>query len=105
MGNSMLTGGQWYSNAEGHVSELADLNNQNGCSPYNMYEIVFGDHSTNTDAIRGCLSMKNLNSLQLEFEINDLVPNANYEINVFVKKYSAISISASDGRVSTAVST
>ena len=105
MGNSMLTGGQWYSNAEGHVSELADLNNQNGCSPYNMYEIVFGDHSTNTDAIRGCLSMKNLNSLQLDFEINDLVPNANYEINVFVKKYSAISISASDGRVSTAVST
>jgi len=105
MGNSMLSGGQWYSGSEGHVGERADLNNQNGCSPYNMYEIVFGDHSTNTDAIRGCVSMKNLNSLTLDLTLKDLAPAATYEVNVYVKKYSAISISASDGRVSTAVST
>jgi len=105
MGNSMLDGGKWYSSIAGHCGELSDMNNVNGCSRFNIYEIVFGDHSTNLDAIRGCLSMKNLNSLELVLDLKDLLADSTYEISVYVKKYAAISISASDGRLSTSVST
>jgi len=105
MGNSMLDGGKWYSQASGHCGELSDMNNMNGCSRFNIYEIVFGDHGTNLDAIRGCLSMKNLNSLELVLDLKDLLADSTYEISIYVKKYSALSISASDGRISTSVST
>ena len=94
----------WFDDDGGRVGEDADLQDQNGCSQYNMYVVPFGDDD-NLDAIRGFLSMKNLNSVKLAVDVDNCVNGQKYEVNVYVRKYSAISIEASSGRVSTAVST
>ncbi len=104
LGNSEMKGCCWFDDHNGRVGEDADLQDQNGCSPYNMYLIPFGDDN-NLDAIRGMLSMKNLNSVKLSVGIENCVEGGTYEVNVYVRKYSAISIEASSGRISTAVST
>ena len=104
LGNSEMNGCCWFDDTGGRVGEDADLQDQNGCSPYNMYVVPFGDDN-NLDAIRGFLSMKNLNSVKLAVGIENCVAGATYEVNVYVRKYSAISIEASSGRISTAVST
>lgn len=104
LGNSEMKGCCWFDDTNHRVGEDADLQDQNGCSPYNMYLIPFGDDN-NLDAIRGMLSMKNLNSVKLSVGIENCVAGATYEVNVYVRKYSAISIEASSGRISTAVST
>ena len=104
LGNSEMKGCCWFDDHNGMVGEDADLQDQNGCSPYNMYLVKFGDDD-NLDAIRGMLSMKNLNSVKLAVKVPNCVVGAKYEVNVYVRKYSAISIEASSGRISTAVST
>ena len=104
LGNSDMRGSCWFDDANGVVGEDADLQDQNGCSPYNMYLVKFGDDD-NLDAIRGMLSLKNLNSVKLELTIPNCAAGGTYEVNVYVRKYSAISIEASSGRISTAVST
>ncbi len=104
LGNSEMKGCCWFDDTNHRVGEDADLQDQNGCSPYNMYLIKFGDDD-NLDAIRGMLSMKNLNSVKLNVRVPNCVVGATYEVNVYVRKYSAISIEASSGRISTAVST
>ena len=105
IGNSDMKGNCWFDNHNGIiVGEDADLQDQNGCSPYNMYKIQFGDDH-NTDAIRGMLSMKNLNSVKLEVTVPNCVAAGQYQVNVYVQKYSAISIESSSGRINTAVST
>jgi hypothetical protein len=104
LGNSEMKGCCWFDDHNGMVGEDADLQDQNGCSPYNMYLVKFGDDD-NLDAIRGMLSLKNLNSVKLQVKVPNCVIGATYEVNVYVRKYSAISIEASSGRISTAVST
>jgi hypothetical protein len=104
LGNSEMKGCCWFDDTNHRVGEDADIQDQNGCSPYNMYLVKFGDDN-NLDAIRGFLSMKNLNSVKLSVKVPNCVVGAKYEVNVYVRKYSAISIEASSGRVSTAVST
>ena len=104
LGNSEMKGCCWFDDHNGMVGEDADLQDQNGCSPYNMYLVKFGDDD-NLDAIRGMLSMKNLNSVKLSVKVPNCVVGGKYEVNVYVRKYSAISIEASSGRISTAVST
>ena len=104
LGNSEMRGSCWFDDANGRVGEDADLQDMNGCSQYNMYLVKFGDDD-NLDAIRGMLSLKNLNSVKLELEVPNCVEGGTYEVNVYVRKYSAISIEASSGRISTAVST
>lgn len=104
LGNSEMKGCCWFDDHNGMVGEDADLQDRNGCSPYNMYLVKFGDDD-NLDAIRGMLSMKNLNSVKLAVKVPNCVVGAKYEVNVYVRKYSAISIEASSGRISTAVST
>ncbi len=104
LGNSDMRGSCWFDDAGGRVGEDADLQDQNGCSQYNMYLVKFGDDD-NLDAIRGMLSLKNLNSVKLELTVDNCAAGGTYEVNVFVRKYSAISIEASSGRISTAVST
>lgn len=104
LGNSEMKGCCWFDDTNHRVGEDADLQDQNGCSPYNMYVVPFGDDD-NLDAIRGFISMKNLNSVKLSVKVPNCVVGAKYEVNVYVRKYSAISIEASSGRVSTAVST
>ena len=104
LGNSEMKGCCWFDDHNGMVGEDADLQDGNGCSPYNMYLVKFGDDD-NLDAIRGMLSMKNLNSVKLSVKVPNCVVGAKYEVNIYVRKYSAISIEASSGRVSTAVST
>ena len=104
LGNSEMRGSCWFDDDCGVVGEDADLQDMNGCSQYNMYLVKFGDDD-NLDAIRGMLSLKNLNSVKLELEVPNCVEGATYEVNVYVRKYSAISIEASSGRISTAVST
>ena len=104
LGNSEMKGCCWFDDHNGMVGEDADLQDQNGCSPYNMYLVKFGDDD-NLDAIRGMLSMKNLNSVKLAVKVPNCVVGGKYEVNVYVRKYSAISIEASSGRISTAVST
>ena len=104
LGNSEMKGCCWFDDDGGRVGEDADLQDQNGCSQYNMYVVPFGDDD-NLDAIRGFLSMKNLNSVKLAVDVDNCVNGQKYEVNVYVRKYSAISIEASSGRVSTAVST
>ncbi len=104
LGNSEMKGCCWFNDDGGRIGEDADLQDQNGCSQYNMYLIPFGD-DTNLDAIRGMLSLKNLNSVKLAVDVENCVSGQTYEVNVYVRKYSAISIEASSGRISTAVST
>jgi len=104
LGNSEMKGCCWFDDTNHRVGEDADLQDQNGASPYNMYLIKFGDDD-NLDAIRGMLSLKNLNSVKLAVKVPNCVSGATYEVNVYVRKYSAISIEASSGRISTAVST
>jgi len=104
LGNSEMRGSCWFDDTNTRVGEDADLQDMNGCSQYNMYLIKFGDDD-NLDAIRGMLSLKNLNSVKLELEVPNCVEGGTYEVNVYVRKYSAISIEASSGRISTAVST
>ena len=104
LGNSEMAAGCWYDDNNMRVAEEADHQDQNGCSPYNMYLVKFGDDD-NLDAIRGMLSMKNLNSVKLAVKVPNCVVGGKYEVNVYVRKYSAISIEASSGRISTAVST
>jgi len=104
LGNSEMRGSCWFDDTNAVVGEDADLQDMNGCSQYNMYLIKFGDDD-NLDAIRGMLSLKNLNSVKLELEVDNCVEGGTYEVNVYIRKYSAISIEASSGRVSTAVST
>jgi hypothetical protein len=104
LGNSEMKGCCWFDDHNGMVGEDADLQDQNGCSPYNMYLVKFGDDD-NLDAIRGMLSLKNLNSVKLQVKVPNCVIGGTYEVNVYVRKYSAISIEASSGRISTAVST
>lgn len=104
LGNSEMRGSCWFDDANHPVHEDADLQDVNGNSQYNMYLIKFGDDD-NLDAIRGMLSLKNLNSVKLEMTVPRCVEGGTYEVNVYVRKYSAISIEASSGRISTAVST
>lgn len=104
LGNSEMKGCCWLDDSNHRVGEDAEIQNMNGCSAYNMYVVPFGDDN-NVDAIRGFLSMKNLNSVKLAVAIENCVAGATYEVNVYVRKYSAISIEASSGRISTAVST
>ena len=104
LGNSEMRGSCWFDDANRSIHEDADLQDVNGNSQYNMYLVKFGDDD-NLDAIRGMLSLKNLNSVKLELTIPRCVAGATYEVNVYVRKYSAISIEASSGRISTAVST
>lgn len=104
LGNSEMRGSCWFDDANRPIHEDADLQDVNGNSQYNMYLIKFGDDD-NLDAIRGMLSLKNLNSVKLEMTIPRCVEGGTYEVNVYVRKYSAISIEASSGRISTAVST
>jgi hypothetical protein len=104
LGNSEMRGSCWFDDANRPIREDADLQDVNGNSQYNMYLIKFGDDD-NLDAIRGMLSLKNLNSIKLEMTIPRCVEGGTYEVNVYVRKYSAISIEASSGRISTAVST
>ena len=104
LGNSEMRGSCWFDDTNARVGEDADLQDMNGCSQYNMYLVKFGDDD-NLDAIRGMLSLKNLNSVKLELEVPNCVEGGTYEVNVYVRKYSAISIEASSGRISTAVST
>lgn len=107
--NTDKRGSCWFSlDQHRHVGESADLADVNGCSATNMYVIPFGDDD-NVDAIRGCLSMKNLNSVKLKLKMNNLCGNhttdSRYKICVYVRKYSALSIESNSGRVSVAVST
>ena len=104
LGNSEMRGSCWFDDTNRPIHEDADLQDVNGNSQYNMYLVKFGDDD-NLDAIRGMLSLKNLNSVKLEMTIPRCVEGGTYEINVYVRKYSAISIEASSGRISTAVST
>jgi len=90
-----MRGSCWFDDANGRVGEDADLQDMNGCSQYNMYLVKFGDDD-NLDAIRGMLSLKNLNSVKLELEVPNCVEGGTYEVNVY---------EASSGRISTAVST
>lgn len=108
--NTDKRGSCWFSNDHyGRTcGEVADLTDPMGCSRSNLYVIPFGDDS-HTDAIRGCLSMKNLNSVKVEVKCSGLqapaTGNARYEVCVYVRKYSALSIESNSGRVSVAVST
>lgn len=102
--NTEMKGSCWFDDDNGRVGEDADLQDQNGASPYNMYVIPFGDDDT-TDSIRGMLSMKNLNSVKVEVEMPNAVAGATYEVCVYIRKYSALSIESNSGRVSVAVST
>lgn len=104
LGNSEMKGSCWFDDSNFRVGEDADLQDQNGASQFNMYLIKFGDDD-NLDAIRGMLSLKNLNSVKLNVKVPNCVSGAKYEVNVYIRKYSAISIEASSGRISTAVST
>ena len=99
-----MRGSCWFDDATNIIREECDLHDGNGCSPYNMYLIKFGD-TDQLDCIKGMLSLKNLNSIKLHLNLNNLVVGATYEVNVYVRKYAAISIEASSGRVNTAVST
>lgn len=102
--NTEMKGSCWFDDDNGKVGEDADLQDQNGASPYNMYLIPFGDDET-TDSIRGMLSMKNLNSVKVAVEMPNAVAGATYEVCVYIRKYSALSIESNSGRVSVAVST
>lgn len=109
--NTDKRGACWFSSdmGRGHIiGESCDLADTMLCSPYNMYCIPFGDDD-NCDAIRGCLSMKNLNSVKVSVRCKNLqapaTTNARYEVNVYIRKYSALSIESNSGRVSVAVST
>jgi len=108
--NTDKRGACWFSNDDYQRTqgEIADLADTMGCSRSNLYVIPFGD-DTHTDAIRGCLSMKNLNSVKVEVKCSGLqapvATNARYEVCVYVRKYSALSIESNSGRVSVAVST
>lgn len=107
--NTDKRGSCWFSlDQHRHVGEASDLADVNGCSATNMYVIPFGDDD-NVDAIRGCLSMKNLNSVKLKLKMNNLCGNhttdSRYKVCVYVRKYSALSIESNSGRVSVAVST
>ena len=107
--NTDKRGACWFSLDQNRlVGESADLADINGCSATNMYVIPFGDDD-NTDAIRGCLSMKNLNSVKVKLKMNNLcgthTTDSRYRISVYVRKYSALSIESNSGRVSVAVST
>jgi hypothetical protein len=104
IGNSEMRGSCWFDDTNGRVGEDSDVQDMNGCSAYNMYLVKFGDDD-NLDAIRGMCSLKNLNSVKLAVEVPNCVAGATYEVNVYIRKYSAISIEASSGRISTAVST
>ena len=102
--NTNMRGSCWFNDEHYRVGEPADLQDLNGCSAHNMYMIPFGD-SDNTDAIRGMLSLKNLNSVKVSVTLKNLVQNGQYQINVYIRKYSAISIESNSGRVQVAVST
>ena len=107
--NTDKRGASWFSSEMGKkVGETADLEDPMGCSPYYMYCVPFGDDD-NCDAIRGCLSMKNLNSVKVSVRCKNLqapaTTSARYEVCVYVRKYSALSIESNSGRVSVAVST
>jgi hypothetical protein len=101
--NTNMRGSCWFDDEHYKIGEPADLQDFNGCSAYNMYLIPFGDDD-HTDAIRGMLSLKNLNSIKVALTLKNAVQNGQYQVDVFIRKYSAISIESNSGRVQVAVS-
>ena len=101
--NTNMRGSCWFDDEHYKIGEPADLQDFNGCSAYNMYLIPFGDDD-HTDAIRGMLSLKNLNSIKVALTLKNAVQLGQYQVDVFIRKYSAISIESNSGRVQVAVS-
>ena len=78
--NTNMRGSCWFDDEHYKIGEPADLQDFNGCSAYNMYLIPFGDDD-HTDAIRGMLSLKNMDSIKVALTLKNAVQSGQYQVD------------------------
>ena len=69
-----------------------------------IYVIPFGNLLRDTSAIKGCVALKNLNSLELEVDIIGAANGHDYELKAYCRFYQATATQSNTGRISISLS-